>query len=184
MLNQTLANITLSLDNYEIPYAIIGGYAVLFHGEARFTEDIDIVLGMDASQLEAVLLAVSGRFEPRTENTESFVYKTNVLPLISLENRVHVDLVFSFIEFERKAIKRSVSTEVNGKTVKIVKAEDLIVYKLFAARPRDIEDAKNILKKKKDTLDLKEVTTELRKLSELTGNPQLVEDWEKLKDSI
>jgi hypothetical protein len=33
---------------------VIGGQAVLLHGESRLTRDIDITLGVDASRLEKV----------------------------------------------------------------------------------------------------------------------------------
>lgn len=73
MLNKTLFSIVNILNEYSIPYMVIGGYAVLYHGHARFTEDIDIVLGIDVSQLKKVLKAVSSKFICRPENPEEFV---------------------------------------------------------------------------------------------------------------
>ncbi len=30
------------LNNYEVEYMVVGGYAVMAHGQPRFTEDFDI----------------------------------------------------------------------------------------------------------------------------------------------
>ena len=116
---------------------VIGGYAVLYHAHARFTEDIDIVVGVDASYLENILKAVSGKFIPRIENPKAFVNQTNVLPLSEAENEVRVDLIFSFLEFERNAIARSDKASIEQQTISIVTAEDLIIYKILAGRARE-----------------------------------------------
>lgn len=163
---------------------VIGGYAVLFHGEPRLTEDIDIVLGCDADKLNLILEVVSHQFNPRCKNVKDFVSKTNVLPLVAVKNDLRVDLIFSFIKFERDAIQRALSTEVNGKTIKIARAEDLIIYKLLSARPRDIEDIKNIINNKSDEINFSELNKMVNRFSSLMNSDQILKEWNKLKDEI
>jgi len=50
-----LTGIAHELDVRELPYMLIGGQAVLLHGEPRLTQDIDVTLGVDPSQLHALL---------------------------------------------------------------------------------------------------------------------------------
>ena len=45
MVESLLAKISLRLEQRGIPYMVIGGQAVLVHGEPRLTRDIDITLG-------------------------------------------------------------------------------------------------------------------------------------------
>ncbi len=123
MLNKTLFKISSLLWDNEIPYMVIGGYAVLYHGEARFTEDIDIVLGVDSDQLTELIEITKGDFVNRVDNPETFVIQTNVLPLQEKDSKVKVDLTFSFIEFERKAIQYAEVAKIEGKEVRIVRAE-------------------------------------------------------------
>lgn len=42
--HQTLRRITRRLDDLGIPYAVVGGMAMFFHGYRRFTEDVDILV--------------------------------------------------------------------------------------------------------------------------------------------
>ena len=42
-----------------MPYMVIGGQAVLVHGEPRLTRDIDITLGLTAERVHDVLELVS-----------------------------------------------------------------------------------------------------------------------------
>ena len=41
---KTLQRITKRLDDLAIPYAVVGGMAMFFHGYRRFTEDVDILV--------------------------------------------------------------------------------------------------------------------------------------------
>jgi hypothetical protein len=44
------------LDQLEIPYHFTGGLAVVYYGEPRFTQDVDVVLRLSADRPEAMLL--------------------------------------------------------------------------------------------------------------------------------
>lgn len=180
MLNKTLLSIVSVLNNHSIPYMVICGYAVLYHGHAHFTEDIDIVLGIDANHLNSVIEAVSGKFLPRPKNPEQFVRQTNVLPLLEKDDKIRVDLIFSFLEFERNAIAHSDSALVDEQTVNIVRAEDLIVYKILASRPRDLDDIQSILNQKKKKLDTVQITSNIKHLSNALADDSLIERWEKI----
>jgi hypothetical protein len=43
----TLRRIARRLDELKIPYAIVGGMALFFHGVRRFTEDVDILVSQE-----------------------------------------------------------------------------------------------------------------------------------------
>jgi hypothetical protein len=45
--HKTLRRITQKLDELSIPYALVGGMALFFHGLRRFTEDVDILVNRD-----------------------------------------------------------------------------------------------------------------------------------------
>jgi hypothetical protein len=42
--HKTLRKITRRLDELKIPYAVVGGMAMFFHGYRRFTEDVDLLV--------------------------------------------------------------------------------------------------------------------------------------------
>jgi len=47
------------LDKYNIPYALVGGYAVALHGAVRGTVDVDIVISWSLENLKLVELSLS-----------------------------------------------------------------------------------------------------------------------------
>ena len=46
---------TNEFEKSNIPYMVIGGQAVLFYGEPRFTKDIDITLGVSIEKLDNMI---------------------------------------------------------------------------------------------------------------------------------
>ena len=134
---------------------VIGGQAVLIYGEARFTNDIDITLGVDIDRLEELKSAVKKMgFKITPNDPDRFAADTNVLPVIDKKSGIGIDFIFSYMEYERAAIKRAKNVNYGGIKVKFTSAEDLVIHKITAGRPKDMEDAKNIIIKQKK-LDLK-----------------------------
>src|SRR6516164_3139204 len=48
--HKTMERITQRLEELSVPYAIVGGMALFFHGFRRFTEDIDILVTREGLQ--------------------------------------------------------------------------------------------------------------------------------------
>lgn len=148
MFRELLARIAHSLDKNKVSYMVIGGQAVLVYGHPRMTQDIDITLGVDASRLEVILkIAEEAGLKGLPANPEEFVRKTNVLPVVDEKSNIRVDYIFSFSEFEKTALTRVNKVEMDGVQVSFASLEDLIVHKMVAGRPRDIEDIRSLLLK-------------------------------------
>lgn len=146
MYQTLLARLGNALDEAAIPYMVIGGQAVLLHGNPRLTRDIDITLGMDASGLPR-LREVTERLglSSAAPDAEDFVRRTNVYPVSDPATSVRIDLVFSFTPYETEAIRRAIGVTLEGVTVRFASVEDLIIHKLVSGRPRDIEDVNGLL---------------------------------------
>ncbi len=130
---------------------VIGGQAVLLYGEPRLTKDIDITLGIGTDQYENIL-ALTSRLGLKvlTENPKEFVKKTMVLPLLEEQTGIRIDLIFSFSAYEQQAIARAKSVVFDraaGVSVQFASLEDLIIHKVIAGRPRDLEDIRSIILK-------------------------------------
>jgi hypothetical protein len=57
--HKTLERISRKLDELGVPYAIVGGMAMFFHGYRRFTEDVDILVSKNG--LKTIHEALEGR---------------------------------------------------------------------------------------------------------------------------
>jgi hypothetical protein len=145
MFDELLATIARRLDEHGIPYMVIGGQAVLLYGEPRLTEDIDITLGVAVDALELVMRAVSAAGLTFLVDPSTFTPRTLVLPCKDPETEIRVDFIFSLLPYERQAIERGRDVLLAETSVRFVSPEDLIIHKLVAARPRDIEDVRNVL---------------------------------------
>ncbi|MBN1150904.1 nucleotidyltransferase [candidate division WOR-3 bacterium] len=148
MFKKLILGLAQSFQKNGIPYIIIGGQAVLIYGEPRMTNDIDVTLGVDTNEIQNIL-AITGDLELKclVDHPSEFVNKTMVLPLIDPVTAIKIDLIFSNSEFEKKAIERAKRIIIDGISVNYASLEDLLIFKIFSGRPRDIEDAKNILLK-------------------------------------
>jgi hypothetical protein len=148
MFEEILSRIGASLTKHSLPYMIIGGQAVLLYGEPRLTRDIDITLGVNADHLNDLLAVVQDlSLKPLPENVESFVRQTMVLPAFDETTGIRVDFIFSFTSYELKALKRARKVKILEQEVCFASPEDVIIHKVFAGRPRDIEDARTIILK-------------------------------------
>ncbi|MDZ4712731.1 MAG: hypothetical protein SGI89_10455, partial [bacterium] len=92
MLQKILINVVKELDKNKIPYAIIGGQASLMHGVVRFTQDIDIVLGIAIDEINKFQKLISKlNFEYLVENPEDFAKLTRVMPVYEKESNIKID---------------------------------------------------------------------------------------------
>jgi predicted nucleotidyltransferase len=143
-----IKRIATELSRRKIPYMIIGGQAVLHYGEPRLTKDIDITLGLGVEKLSVMEDAVKtlGLVIEATD-VESFVRRHMVLPTADRKKGIRVDFIFSITPFEREAIARAREVDFDGVPVRFASLEDLVLHKMLAGRPRDIEDVKSVLLK-------------------------------------
>ena len=147
MFERLLERIAKALDSIGIPYMVIGGQAVLLYGEPRLTKDIDITLGVDLDRLADVLHIMQSIDLKPLVDPNTFTRQTMVLPCADPTTGIRVDLIFSFTPYEQQAMTRVKAVKVGGADIHFASVEDLIVHKMIAGRPRDIEDIKNVLVK-------------------------------------
>jgi predicted nucleotidyltransferase len=127
---------------------IIGGQAVLYYGEPRLTKDIDITLGLGIEKLSVIKDAVRTLgLDIEATDIESFVRKHMVLPAADRKRGIRVDFIFSITPFEREAIARAREVNFDEVPVRFASLEDLVLHKMVAGRPRDIEDVRSVLLK-------------------------------------
>jgi len=92
-----------------------------------------------------------------------------VLPARHPPTGLRVDFIFSTTPYERQAIARAVRVDVGGEPVPFASAEDLIIHKLFAARPRDLEDAVGVVRRGGDRLDWRYIDQWVAEFAQLPG---------------
>lgn len=148
MFTPLLEQIALGFEQRHIPYMVIGGQAVLIYGEPRLTRDIDVTLGVGPERTADLLaFADSCGWRVLVEGPQAFVQRTMVLPLVDPRTDIRIDLIFSYSHYERQALERVRRLNIGKAAVCFAAPEDIIIHKIIAGRPRDMEDVRNILNK-------------------------------------
>jgi predicted nucleotidyltransferase len=179
---QLIARLARTLADRELSFMLIGGQAVLVHGEPRLTQDVDLTLAASPERLDDVLaVCAAAGLSPLPHDAVAFVRDTFVLPAAEQATGIRVDFVFSTTPYEAGAIARAVRIDVNGVPVPFAAAEDLILHKLFAGRPRDQEDAAGVVRRKGRELDWDYIHVWAREFSVLPGREDLPEQARRLE---
>lgn len=146
MLSALLERVAAALEQEGLDYMVIGGQAVLLYGEPRLTKDIDITLGIPPTEVHRVIaMAESLDLEVLVADPVDFAARTSVLPCGEGTTTLRVDFIFSWSPYEVEALKRVRRQHVGSALVRFASPEDIVVHKVIAGRPRDIEDVRGIL---------------------------------------
>jgi predicted nucleotidyltransferase len=164
------------LDALGVPWMLIGGVAVIAQGVPRLTADIDVTLrGAGTDPARVVDSARVQRITPRIERAIELARERHVLLLLHEPSGVPIDVSLAWLPFEEEALAAAEARDYAGVPVRVARAEDLVVYKLVAARPRDLDDAEKLLFLHGASLDV-------RRLRDLVGEfARALEDPERPK---
>jgi len=181
-----LFSAALSLQNFFTEqgwrFAVIGGIALLRWGEPRFTRDVDVTLlagfGEEDQFIQPIL---SAGFRERIPDAADFAQRNRVL-LVESEGGVPLDIALGGLPFESTMVERASLFEFEpGCSLLTCSAEDLIVQKLFAFRPRDVLDAETVVTRQRGDLDWSYVEAQLRPLTEVKQQPEIMELCSELR---
>ncbi len=181
---ELIVRVSNALRNEDLPFMLIGGQAVLLHGQPRLTEDIDITLGVSPEMLPSVLNACQeADLEILPEDPAVFVGETYVLPAVDPPSSIRLDFIFSDLPYERQAIERAVMVELTDVPIPFASAEDLILHKLFSGRPRDIEDVQGVIRIRGETLDWDYIELWAGKFSAVAGREHILDQLKNIRSA-
>lgn len=165
-------------------FCFIGGLAVQRWGEPRETIYVDLTLLTGFTNESGFVSTLLGAFEPRIPNAPEFARLNRVL-LLRAPSGVGLDIALGGLPFEELAVARStLFTFPPDVPLRTCSAEDLVVFKAFADRPKDWVDVEGILIRQAPTMDWDYVREQLSQLAELKEAPELVEKLERLRRLI
>lgn len=163
-------------------YCFIGGIALQRWGQPRLTNDIDVTIfthpGQETRYVDELLKLYTGRLPDARE----FALEHRVL-LLASDDGIPIDVALGGIAFEEKAISRATRYEfLPGLSLLTCSAEDLVVFKSFADRPRDWADVETILVRQQSKLNWTYIIEQLRPLCLLKETPEIVNHLLRLRE--
>ncbi|MCC6484740.1 MAG: nucleotidyltransferase [Armatimonadetes bacterium] len=166
------------LNEQAVPYAIIGGLAVQYWGDARTTRDVDVVVLLSPEQTARFLEAAVQAFKPRLQDAVAFAEANRIL-LISDASGTPVDISLGIPGYEEEAVRRAVTVTLpNKRSIRLIRAEDLVVHKCIAGRPRDREDVAGIVARQYTSLNVTYIREWLSQFAELIDDHDVVAIFE------
>ncbi|HXF93605.1 MAG TPA: nucleotidyltransferase [Nitrospiraceae bacterium] len=160
----------------QVPGAIIGGVAASLQGQARTTEDVDVLVRLDENALDRFLeMAKAEGFRPRIPDAIPFARRSAVLLLEHEASRVGVDLTISRMAFDSDAIDRARPVAIGDLRFSVVAPEDLIIMKAVAHRPQDLQDI-HAVTRANPRLDVRRVRTHVQEFARALDKPEIWAD--------
>jgi hypothetical protein len=132
-----------------VRYLIVGGYAVIYHAQPRFTKDIDLFIQADPANSQAVYGALASFGAPlQGIRPEDFAERGNFFRFGSDPHGFDILPDIPGADFEGAWERRveGVIDPKSGLKAFFISAPDLIASKLAAGRPQDIADAEAVRK--------------------------------------
>jgi predicted nucleotidyltransferase len=123
-------------------------------GSVRATQDIDLLMLLNDELRDRVFSTLAlHNFKPDTRWAETNPMLKGMVTRLR-HGPYPIDLIEPRDAHEREALTRRRSVEVEGIVVWVVSPKDLILLKLKAGRDQDFLDAKTVMVRKGESLDL------------------------------
>lgn len=119
---------------------LFGAQAVVVHGVPRLSADLDVTLALHPHEPDRFArdMEVAG-FLLRVRDP-AFVLRTRVMPFVHQATGMPLDVVLAASGLEEDFLSRAVTVDLGGTPVPVIHVEDLMVAKILAGRPKDIDD--------------------------------------------
>jgi hypothetical protein len=142
------------LNDGRFNYLVIGGIAASTLGEVRITADIDIDIVLKKGDVISFLNnAKNAGFKVSVKECLKLAQQTGVFRISFGE--YHIDFIIASTSFELQACERRIEMPLYGIKAFFPTPEDLILLKIIPGRDKDLLDAKNIVIRHKNKLDIK-----------------------------
>lgn len=148
---QEFKHLMKELDNRGVRYALVGGVAMAFYTEPRFTRDIDLLVETEDFDRVKSILEKDGYFESASPWTfrNVAIELHRFLKVTTEEDEMLIDILVAKDEEVRKVIQNAVEAESEEGRVMLANKKDLIWLKKTRDSKQDQADIEK-LKNDKD----------------------------------
>ena len=134
----------VSLNENEVRYMVVGGYAVAFHGHPRYTKDLDVWVEREPGNVARLLSALREfGFGSLGLSAEDFLEPDQIIQLGFPPNRIDLLTDLEGVDFGQ-AYAGIVAANVEGIPVYFIGLEDLKRNKRAVGRHQDLADLERL----------------------------------------
>lgn len=139
-----VVSLARALDACAIPHAFGGALALGYAAEPRATADIDLDVFLDADAPEPALKCLSDAGVILGPAATRDIQRAGQARLRF--QGVHLDVFFAVHPFYASCDRRAVTVPFDGGAIRVLSAEDLVIFKALFNRPKDWVDIDQILR--------------------------------------
>lgn len=175
-----IAAVQTLIEQFDNKGIVIGGVAASILGKPRLTADADAMLLLSIEDVpQLVELAEQVGLTPRLPDVVEFARRSRVVLFEHKATSINVDISLGLLPFEVEAVERSQNHQIGTINVRLPTAEDLIILKAVAHRPKDLLDIAAVIASN-PKLDRQRIAFWVRQFAELLEMPELWEEIEEL----
>jgi hypothetical protein len=162
----------------DLRWYLFGAQAAIIWGSPRWSADVDITVAIEPSAMNSFVAAMKRHGFALLVDDADFVARTRVLPLIHKSTQMPLDVVLAGSGLEQEFMTRAIATDVEGTSVPVISPEDLVIAKVLAGRPKDIEDVRHLIHQRRSSLDAERIREVLRLLEQALSQSDLLPVFE------
>jgi hypothetical protein len=148
-MNQDYKDLLFAFRSHGVKYLVVGGYAVIYHAQPRFTKDLDLFIQADPANARAAYAALA-EFGAALQGMrpEDFADPHSFFRFGREPKGFDILPSIPGVDFKAAWEKRveTVIDPATGLKANFISAEDLIASKRASGRPQDLADVDSILK--------------------------------------
>lgn len=169
-----LRAIARALEPLGIRWYVFGAQAVIYAGAVRTTADIDITIeDVGVDEVRRALRKAGFVLRDDIEGVEELIEHHRILPMEHRETGMQLDVVRAGPGPEAEMLDRRIIRRVGRAKLPFVSTNDLLVLKTLAARAKDLEDVRGLLRSGTPEIDVEVVRQRLDELGALIDDSTL-----------
>lgn len=162
---------------------LFGAQAVTLHGVPRLSADVDVTLALTPDEPERFAADMQAAGFLLAVNDPDFIRRTRVMPFVHLGTGMPLDVVLAGSGIEDEFLDRATAANVGGTRVPLIEAGDLVIAKILASRPKDLEDVRALWRIHGGRLDAERIRSVLRLLEDALSQDDLVSTFDEIARS-
>jgi len=163
----------------DLQWYLFGAQAAIVWGSPRLSADVDITAAIEPAIVDSFIKAMRHHGFDLVFTDSDFVARTRVLPFVHRSTHMPLDVVLAGPGLEEDFLSRAISVEIGDTRIPVISPEDLVITKVLAGRPKDIEDVRSVIHERKASFDVERTRRILRLLEQALAQSDLLPVFER-----
>lgn len=163
----------------DLSWYLFGAQAAIVWGSPRLSADVDVTATIEPGAVDSFIETMREHGFHLLFDDSDFLARARVLPFVHRSTRMPLDVVLAGPGLEEDFLRRAIPVDIRGTCIPVITPEDLVVTKVLAGRPKDIEDVRSVIHQRRASLDETRIRKLLRLLEQALAQSDLMPVFER-----